>query len=212
MPTVATPRPVGRPRLFDRPLSNAQKQARHRARVKAQLQELEQLRQNKKPQGTFQSKSQEWFTPPELLEKVRSVLRTIDLDPASCAQANENVKAKRFYDKRANGLSRSWCGRVFLNPPYGKLCRPFFEKLLEQYEAGNVTEAIAILSLGAMDRKWMKPILDIATVCIISGRVRFISPNPRKKQQPTNGSIALFLGSNPARFRRVFSKIGTILQ
>jgi ParB family transcriptional regulator, chromosome partitioning protein len=216
MSTIQTSRPVGRPCFFDRPLTNAEKQARHRARVKAQLKELEQLRQNgKTTKGKrifHESTSCEWYTPPELIEKVRTVLRTIDLDPASCAQANESVKARRFFDKKKNGLKQNWFGRVFLNPPYGTLCRHFIGKLLEEYEAHRVTQALVLLNLNTMDRKYMKPILDMAAICIISGRVKFLSPNARKINQPTNGSIVLYLGSNPSRFRRVFSEIGTILQ
>jgi hypothetical protein len=210
------PRPVGRPPLFGKPLTNAQHQARWRAKMKAAQRELERLKQNDKTtKGKrifHESTSHEWYTPPDLIERVRAVLRTIDLDPASCRQANKNVRAKRFYYKKADGLKQSWFGKIWLNPPYGALCRHFIAKLLEEWEAGNVTEALVLLNLNTMDRKYMKPLLDVTTACIISGRVKFISPNTRKINQPANGSIVLYLGPNIARFRRVFSELGTILQ
>ena len=34
------------------------------------------------------SASQEWYTPAPILERVRAVLGPIDLDPASCEEAN----------------------------------------------------------------------------------------------------------------------------
>ena len=62
----------------------------------------------------------EWYTPPWLLERVKRVLGTIDLDPASCSTANLNVGASRFYTADDDGLSRLWDGTVWMNHPYGK--------------------------------------------------------------------------------------------
>ena len=45
--------------------------------------------------------------------------REIDLDPASCEMAQEVVKAKTYCTEQDDGLSMSWSGCVFLNPPYG---------------------------------------------------------------------------------------------
>src|SRR6266496_5442474 len=46
----------------------------------------------------------EWYTPPEIIELVRTVLGEIDLDPASCIEAQRTVMAKRFYTKHNDGL------------------------------------------------------------------------------------------------------------
>jgi hypothetical protein len=43
----------------------------------------------------------------------------IDLDPASCEEANCTVKAQTFFSRKENGFTRAWYGRVFLNPPGG---------------------------------------------------------------------------------------------
>lgn len=66
------------------------------------------------------SASNEHYTPAEIVERARRVLGEIDLDPATCAKANETVKAARIFDASSNGFTVNWSGRVFLNPPGGK--------------------------------------------------------------------------------------------
>ena len=46
----------------------------------------------------------EWYTPHKYIEAAREVLGEIDLDPASCAFANQVVKAKQFFTKRREWL------------------------------------------------------------------------------------------------------------
>lgn len=62
-------------------------------------------------------KSPEWGTPPWVCELARDIMGSIDLDPASDAKWNETVKANSIFTKEQNGLSKSWHGRTFLNPP-----------------------------------------------------------------------------------------------
>ena len=87
--------------------------------------------------------SPEWFTPRPFVEAARKVLGAIDLDPASHAEANRIVRAGRFYDARANGLKQPWAGRVFLNPP-GGLVAAFWLRMIDMYEARQITAAIWI--------------------------------------------------------------------
>ena len=68
------------------------------------------------------SASVEHYTPVDIVEAAREALGgVIDLDPASNAFANEVVRAKRYFDAEANGLTAAWRGKVFLNPP-GRRC------------------------------------------------------------------------------------------
>lgn len=68
--------------------------------------------------------SKEWGTPEYYIHKVRMVFGDqIDLDPASCALANETVGARVYFSKENNGLTQDWFGEVWLNPDnHGKIC------------------------------------------------------------------------------------------
>jgi ParB family chromosome partitioning protein len=65
------------------------------------------------------SKSNEHYTPPEIVEPARATLGAIDLDPASCALANTVVRAAHIYTEADNGLEQQWWERCFWNPPGG---------------------------------------------------------------------------------------------
>lgn len=61
------------------------------------------------------SRSDEWITPPEII----AALGEFDLDP--CAAINQPWKtAKTQWTIEDDGFFKTWFGRVWLNPPYGK--------------------------------------------------------------------------------------------
>ena len=67
------------------------------------------------------SKSNEHPTPENVVEAARGVLGSIDLDPASSHAMNERIRADRIFTIEDDGLTKAWHGRVFLNPPGGRL-------------------------------------------------------------------------------------------
>ena len=67
------------------------------------------------------SVTNEHYTPEDVAERARRVLGAIDLDPASCEEANATVGAEAWMGQDIDGLAQPWAGRVFLNPPGGIL-------------------------------------------------------------------------------------------
>ncbi len=67
------------------------------------------------------SKTNEHYTPAHVVERARALLGGIDLDPASCEEANKTIQAGKIYTKENSGLVQPWQGRIFLNPPGGKM-------------------------------------------------------------------------------------------
>lgn len=63
------------------------------------------------------AESGERYSPPQLAEFARHVLKTIDLDPASSPAANATIGAEKIYTSDDDGLSLPWEGNLFINPP-----------------------------------------------------------------------------------------------
>jgi DNA N-6-adenine-methyltransferase Dam len=101
----------------------------------------------------------EYYTPKKYIEAARRVLGNIDLDPASCPEANKVVRAGKFFTAKDDGLTRPWRGRVFLNPPYCGLAGRFVDKLAAELQAGNIKAAIVLVNGYHTDMPWFRPLL-----------------------------------------------------
>lgn len=154
----------------------------------------------------------EWYTPSKFIEAARQAMRTIDLDPASCEEANKIVKAKRFYCIADDGLSKRWKGNVWLNPPYSKdLCFKFITKLIEEHQQNRVLQAVVLVN-NATETGWGQALLKVsAVVCLPAGRISFVSKNGKPGNSPLQGQMFCYLGDNADSFIDAFSSVGVCL-
>jgi ParB family chromosome partitioning protein len=136
------------------------------------------------------------------------VLGGIDLDPASCAEANETVKAAGHFAQADDGLSREWQGTVWLNPPYGPLAGRFVAKLLEEHHAARVPAAILLLSAHATDTSWFQPLFEY-TLCFTDHRIDFYGPMGGGNS--THGSVFVYVGPEWERFAERFAAFGAVV-
>lgn len=171
----------------------------------------EVIREAVKNHRAIGSGENEWYTPSEYVSMAREVMGQIDLDPASCAEANETVGAAIFYTKEDDGLSKDWSGKVWLNPPYSRDLMPkFVEKLKESYVSGDVTEAI-LVSHNNTDTAWFHSLSEVSSaICFPKRRIRFY--RGENIAAPTNGQAFFYLGSSPEAFQAVFGDIGLVLE
>lgn len=158
------------------------------------------------------SDSVEFYTPPAIVEAARLTMGGIDLDPASCAEANEVVKAAHWYGEHSNSLDDSdseydnginceWWSphckptRVFLNPPGGKIGKRsnavvWWEKLVDEWLDGNVEQAIYIcfnLEVLNTTQQSPSPCLDFP-ICYFRSRPRFWPPGTPPELRGKSGS------------------------
>ena len=151
----------------------------------------------------------EWYTPVKYIEAAREVMETIDVDPASSAQANEVIRAKKFYTEQTNGLTKSWKGNVWMNPPYAQgLIDKFTGTLVEKIKDGEVEQAIVLVN-NATETKWFQEMAKICTaICLHKGRIKFIDPEGGATGAPLQGQIILYFGENTVEFIKLFSQFG----
>lgn len=159
------------------------------------------------------STSSDWHTPPHIIAAVHEVFGgPPDLDPASSEEANRTVRALHIYTEHDDGFAKPWIGKVFFNGPYGKdACGKSnqakgFKKFVGEYKSGRVSEGIAAFNAntGAIwfNEVWRYP-------CCFTNKLSFRNPKARSTTNPT-GSVFVYVGPNPERFRKVFEKIGTV--
>lgn len=161
-----------------------------------------------KPHVSNNSGNNEWYTPKKYVDAARRVLGGIDLDPASCAYANETVQAERFYSVDDDGLTKEWRGRVWMNPPYNaESVVKFTEKFVEEYEAGHINEGIVLVN-NATETSWFVNMVNVAAAIVFPrGRIRYES-STRESLAPLQGQAFLYFGENIDKFFDEFSEIG----
>ena len=155
-----------------------------------------------KPHVSYNSGNNEWYTPSEYIESARAVMGSIDLDPATSDIANETVRANEIYTSETNGLSHSWNGNVWLNPPYSsELIVQFADKLIHELE--NINQAIVLVN-NATETEWFsKLIAHTSCVCFPRSRVKFYMPDG-KIGAPLQGQAILYFGTRIAEFIKEF--------
>lgn len=149
--------------------------------------------------------SVEWYTPVFWIVPVVEVLGDIDLDPASSHFANNQVRARAYYTKEEDGLSSPWTGRIFCNPPYGRMTQKFLLHGLKEYAEGRVTEAIFLVNnTRAAWYLRITPAFDARFA--VTKRIAFCDQSGQIQNGPRYYNDFLYLGPKPETFLSVFAK------
>jgi hypothetical protein len=158
----------------------------------------------------------EHYTPTDVIVAARNTMGAIDLDPASCSQANDEVvKAARFCSQELDGLAQHWVGRVWLNPPGGKDERArsrtklWWIKLCEEYLSGRVSQALFL----AFNLEFLQ--VSQAGCPLSAMSLPFCIPSKRLKvgRGPTHANAIVYMPdradpTSTGRFHSAFSGIG----
>jgi hypothetical protein len=176
------------------------------------------------------SATAEHYTPKHVVEAARTVLGTIDLDPASCLLANEIVRATAIYTRASDGLRQPWAGNDFVNPPGGRTehnqsrARVWWFRTCDEWLHGNINSAIFVaFSMELLQvaqssaPQGMPTPLDLP-FCIPSSRLQFLRETPDGQlapgDRPTHANCIALLpcdGRQEETFARAFSSIGKVV-
>ena len=155
--------------------------------------------------------SNEWYSPGWIVEPAREVMGGIDLDPASCEEANGTIRADRYFTANDDGLAQPWTGRVWLNPPYSDrdLIR-WVSKLVDAADSGAVPEAVMLLPAYTETRMGQAALARCDAVAFPASRVQFNRPGLPATNPPA-ASMVLYFGPRPVRFAAAYSERGLVL-
>jgi ParB family chromosome partitioning protein len=152
----------------------------------------------------------EWYTPAVALSWVRAILGHIDLDPASCAAANEHVRARRFFTAEDDGLGRPWDAlTVFLNPPFDAT-PTWVSKMADEYAAGRFVEGVLLVN-SAPGYRWYERLWRERPVCCLAERLRFVRHDGAAVGQAKKGQTLAYFGPSSALFSIVLRDKGRFL-
>jgi hypothetical protein len=175
----------------------------------------------------FSHRSVEYFTPAVYIEAAREVMGGIDLDPASCEEAQETVRATDYFELPDSGLEFDWYvgsdwdedykrpRSVFMNPPYSKTGSSsnqaiWATKLQAEYDAGHVSEAIMLVK-AALGYKWFEQLWRTHWCCFCRERIAFVLPGGGTAGLAKQGSVFVYFGRHPERFAEVFAQFGRVI-
>lgn len=165
-----------------------------------------------RPHVAQNSGNNEWYTPADYITLAREVMGGVDVDPASSDIANQTVQADTFYTAEQDGLTQTWRGRVWCNPPYAQpLIAEFADAIANKYDEGEIEQACVLVN-NATETGWFQRMLRSASaVCFPKSRIRFIDPQGNPSGAPLQGQAVLYFGRNVERFATSYSVKGEVL-
>lgn len=173
------------------------------------------------------SASNEHYTPQAVVEAARSTMGGIDLDPATTASVNASrVRASRYFTQAEDGLAQAWSGRVWLNPPGGRMGRKsaaavWWDKLTREWASGRVEQAVflgftlEILATSQDSLVWVGEL----PLCVPRSRLEFLQASEDGTflpgESPAHSNVIAFLppvrgDAAVDRFVAAFSQFGRV--
>lgn len=114
----------------------------------------------------FSSETDEWATPQAFFDELDAEFH-FDLDV--CALP-ENAKCRRYYSPEDDGLSRTWRGVCWMNPPYGREIFAWVKKAFLQ-SIGGAT--VVCLVPARTDTSWWHKYCIRGEIRFVKGRLKF---------------------------------------
>ncbi len=168
-------------------------------------------------QMTNSLEREEWYTPAQYIHAVKSVLLNIDLDPCSCAFANETVQAGIYINREENALLSSWpiVQTLYANPPYSAgVIAKFVERILDHHLTKGFQTGIVLINNVSDTKYWQQLAKASSLFCNTDHRICFVDSNGFQSKSNTRGQTIFLLTAQHStaqhRFISSFRKYGVI--
>jgi len=133
----------------------------------------------------YSSENIVWETPQNLFDKLDKRFKfTLDV----CADES-NKKCDKFFSEEDNGLSQSWSGSCWMNPPYGKTINQWMKKAYEESQRPEVDYVVCLVP-SRTDTKWFSDYaMKASEIIFVKGRLKF---GGSKNSAPFPSAIIVF--------------------
>jgi hypothetical protein len=186
-------------------------------------------------EATTSSATAEWYSPADIIEPARLVFGAFDLDPASCEEANELVRAAKIFTTSDDGKRQRYDidgkpSRVWWNPPSqrGDKLKGISEEsvgdwwvhLGREWLAGRVRAAACVFfNISSVQvclrasRLASTPAPQWCTRAEPASRIKYYSPGA-KSNSPPHASAILLLSDEPelhTAWTKAYTHLGEVL-
>jgi transcriptional regulator with XRE-family HTH domain len=144
-----------------------------------------------------------WETPHWLAKAISEAVGGFDLDPCSAHadRRKARIKARLLLTAADDGLTATWRGKVFVNPPYARTLGHWVRKCRDEAAGGCLV--VALIPARPDTAYWHDYVAGIADVFMFRGRLKF---SDAKKAAPFP-SAAVVWGGDPEVIRKIASAL-----
>lgn len=132
------------------------------------------------------SASEDWGTPLEFFNLLHAEFGfTLDV----CASA-WNAKCPRYFTVQDDGLSQSWSGVAWMNPPYGKDIGKWLWKARREAELGATV--VALVPARTDTAWWHETVEGKAEIRFVQGRLTFVHKDGKAGRAPFPSAVVIY--------------------
>jgi len=156
----------------------------------------------------------EWYTPWAIIECARALMGGIDLDPFSCARANNRPEGRVSIDYcdgkyTGCGMELEWYGNVWMNHPFSReYNEKAIAKIVHEHTRSNPSmDQACCITFASTSERWFKPLLEYPQF-FFTGRINYLSGETLQpiKGVP-KGSVITFFPPNGMTYRDAVNKL-----
>lgn len=157
--------------------------------------------------------SDEYATPPTLWRPIARAVGGFDLDPASGAESTPIADTR--YTKEDDGLSQSWFGTVWLNPPFGDQSGPgrggretWLRKARNEVNRDQVDLITVLLPVDTSTDWFHRHAVAADVICFLSRRPQFVG----ESVHTGFACMVVVYGETPEQLLETLGSMGSVFR
>jgi hypothetical protein len=153
-------------------------------------------------EGDYSETKDEYATKPSLWRPLSDAVGGFDVDPASGVE-NESI-AEQTYTVQDDGLSKSWDGVVWLNPPFSDKT-DWYRKAVNEVNAGNADTIVALAPVDTSTQWFQNWFAQANVLCWLEGRAWYVA-----KDSPSFNTVVGVFGEYTDKIIEVLERKGIV--